>query len=109
AALTWILAVQGNLIQNLSLSAVSRLLTYGVVCAALIQFRRREREQRTGEDGPAFFRLPFGYAFAALGIVFAIILAKQMTGREALLLGITIAVALVHWLVVRRTTVARPS
>jgi len=109
AALTWILAVQGNLIQNLSLSAVSRLLTYGVVCAALIQFRSRERQQRTGEDGPAFFRLPFGHAFAALGIVFAIILAKQMTGREALLLGITIAVALVHWLVVRRTTAATPS
>jgi len=101
AVLTWILAVQGNLIQNLSLSAVSRLLTYGVVCAALIQLRRREKMQHAGEDGPALWRLPFGHVFAVLGMIFAGVLATRMTTREALLLGVTIAIALIHWLFVR--------
>jgi amino acid transporter len=102
ALATWILAVQGDLIQNLSLSAVSRLLTYGVVCIALIQFRRRENTGRATEDGPAHFRLPFGHVFAALGTVFAIILATQMTTRESLLLSATILIALLHWALVRR-------
>lgn len=101
AVMTWVLAVQGNLFQNLSLSAVSRLLTYGVVCAALIHFRRREAAQRTGEDGPALWQLPWGNAFAVLGMIFALVLATKMTAREAWLLGATIAVAGVHWLWVR--------
>ena len=38
------LALQAGLVSNLSLSAVSRLFTYGVVCAALPVFRRWDRE-----------------------------------------------------------------
>lgn len=104
AAATWILAVQGSLIQNLSLSAVSRLLTYGVVCAALVQFRRRDAGGRAPDVGQALFRLPFGHVFALLGIVFAIVLATRMTTREAMMLGATILLAFGHWTVVRRTS-----
>ena len=46
AALTWALASVGSFLQNLSLSAVSRLLTYGAVCVALIVLRRRELASR---------------------------------------------------------------
>ena len=38
----------GTFLQNLSLSAVSRLLTYGAVCVALVVLRRRDRGRRDG-------------------------------------------------------------
>ena len=42
AGLSWVLANQSGLLQNLSLSAVSRLVVYGLVCASLPVFRRRD-------------------------------------------------------------------
>ncbi len=101
AALIAVLAVQGSLLQNLSLSAVSRLSTYGIVCLALPVLRWRD------VDGiaPALLRLPFGPLLAGLGLIFSLALATRMTGREAVLLGIFAGLATVHWLAVRH----RPS
>jgi len=99
AALSVGLAVQGSLLQNLSLSAVSRLSTYGLICLALPVLRRADR---SGDRPPALLRLPAGNLIAALGVTFSVILATRMSGREAALLGVVVAIAFVHWLVVRR-------
>lgn len=101
SALVAILAVQGSLVQNLSLSAVSRLSTYGIICLALPVLRRREADGRA----PALFRLPFGPLLAGLGVVFSLVLATRMTSREAILLGIFTVLATVHWLAVRHRPV----
>ena len=102
AILAWGLAVQGSLLQNLSLSAVSRLSTYGLVCAALPVLRWRERKGDAASP-PALLRLPAGPALAVIGVLSSLVLATRMSGREALLLAVVVVLALVHWLAVRRS------
>ena len=46
AVTVWAFAAAGGFLQNLSLSAVSRLLTYGMVSVALVVFRRRRARGR---------------------------------------------------------------
>ena len=41
-AVVWALAASGSFLQNLTLSVASRLITYGLVCAALPVLRRRK-------------------------------------------------------------------
>ena len=60
ALLSWLLALLGSFTWNATLSAVARLLYYGLVCAALPLFRRKQPEA-------AMFRLPGGTLFAILG------------------------------------------
>jgi amino acid transporter len=95
AALTWALALSGGFLQNLTLSAVSRLFTYGLVCAALPIFRRRDG---TAAAVPAAaFRLPGGGLIAAAGILVSLILAARMNTREAVILLVVVSLAALHW------------
>ncbi|MGH7580762.1 MAG: APC family permease [Gemmatimonadales bacterium] len=96
AAMVWTFAAAGSFIQNLTLSAVSRLLTYGAVSVALVVLRRREQ---AGDDGvgQAWFRVPAGHAVAVLGLLFSAVLALRMSGRELAVLGVTLLVGLLHW------------
>lgn len=93
AATVWAFAAAGGFLGNLSLSAVSRLLTYGMISVALVVFRRRE-----GEVDPAWFRVPAAPAVAALGLAFSAVLALRMSQLELVVLAGTLALGLVHWL-----------
>ena len=93
--LVWLLAIYGSFIWNAILSAVARLFTYGVVCAAVIALRKKQ-------PGADAFRLPGGWVFAGLGIAFCLVLAAQMDRNHLLILLVTAAVALGNWLIVRR-------
>ncbi len=104
AALVWVLAAAGSFLQNLTLSAVSRLATYGAICIALVVLRRKERDPSAKVERP-WFRLPAGPAVAALGLGFTAILALRMSQRELLVLAVTLAVGLGHWVWMR----SRPS
>jgi basic amino acid/polyamine antiporter, APA family len=101
AALTWGLAAAGSFLQNLTLSAVSRLLTYGALCLAVLVLRRNER-RGTANLSPARFRIPGGAVVPLLGLAFTAVLALRMNGRELLVLGGTLAAGLLHWVWVRR-------
>ena len=100
-ALVWLFAVTGDFLQNLTLSAASRLLTYGAVCAALVAFRRRDR---TGDAAlsPPWFRVPAGPAVAVAGLGFTAVLATRMQPREAAVLALALLGGLLHWSRVRR-------
>jgi basic amino acid/polyamine antiporter, APA family len=106
--LVWAWASLGSFLSNLSLSAVSRLLGYGAMCVALVVLRRREA---SGDAGvmPAWFTVPAGTLVAALGLGFTAILALRMTGRELVVLVVTLALGLLHWWWARRTPVGRTS
>lgn len=104
AGIACALALSGSVIQNLSLSAVSRLFVYGGVCATLPVFRRWDAANRTREGAtvaPALFRVPAGTLVAGLGIIAALVLASRMNAREAWSLLLVAAIAAGHWLVVR--------
>ncbi len=95
ALLVWALAVWGSFAWNVVLSSVARLMTYGLVCASLPVLRwRRARE--------AWFHLPAGPAFAALGVAFAAVLASRMHASELYVLAVTMALAFVNWLWARK-------
>jgi basic amino acid/polyamine antiporter, APA family len=100
ASLSWALANMAGLVQNLSLSAVSRLFVYGLVCAALPVLRKKERR---GDPtvAPAAFRVPLGGGLAVAGVLIASMLAARMNMREAITLGITVALASIHWIASR--------
>lgn len=99
--LIWAMAAAGSFLQNLTLSAVSRLLTYGALCVALLVLRRKNRQGDTSIP-PALFRVPGGVLLPLLGLAFTAVLALRMTHREVLVLGATLAAGLLHWMWVRR-------
>lgn len=103
AVLVWALASAGSFLQNLSLSAVSRLLGYGAICVALMVFRQRERR---GDPSalPAWYRVPAGPLVALLGLLFTAVLALRMNGRELGVLLATLAIGFLHWEWMRRRT-----
>jgi APA family basic amino acid/polyamine antiporter len=94
AVLSWLLALLGSFTWNATLSAVARLLYYGLVCAALPVFRRRQ-------PGAAMFRLPGGTVFAVLGAGICAVLITGVNLGGSLILLATALVALFNWLVVR--------
>jgi basic amino acid/polyamine antiporter, APA family len=106
AAVSWALANQAGLLQNLSLAAVSRLFTYGLVCASLPVFRRRDR-LGTGIVLPAMFEAPLGNALAGFSVLVSVTLASRMNQREAATMALTAGLATLYWFVSRRRR-ARP-
>jgi basic amino acid/polyamine antiporter, APA family len=93
--LGWVLALWGSFEWDASLSAVARLLTYGVTCGALPVFRRRDPRA-------AIFRTPGGYVVPALGVAFCLVLLTQMDRLEFIILAATILLAALTWLWSRR-------
>jgi amino acid transporter len=87
---TWLLALTGTFRWILALTAASLMIVYGTSCATLVPLRR----QRPGAQG---FRLPFGQAFAVVGVLFAAALFTRVEHRQALLMGITAMIATVNW------------
>jgi basic amino acid/polyamine antiporter, APA family len=98
--LTFLLASSGSFLRNLTLSVVARLLTYGLVCGALPILRGRDGTPRAAP--PAAFRLPGGPVFAVLGVLGLAVVATQVSGREALIMAIVVALAAGHYLVAVR-------
>jgi basic amino acid/polyamine antiporter, APA family len=95
AVLVLALALSGSFIQNLTLSAVSRLATYGLVCLAVPVLRRR------ADAPPARLVLPAGTPLALLGLGFSLVLATRMTGREVAILAVVAAIAAGNWALAR--------
>lgn len=101
ALLSWVLANQSGLLQNLSLSAVSRLFVYGFVCASLPVFRRRDAQPAPAVP-LARFRAPAGMALAAVGVGAALLLATRMSVRESVTMALVVGLATLQWFWRRR-------
>jgi amino acid transporter len=97
AAMVWGLALFGDFKWNVTLSAVARLLYYGVGCAALPILRRKRPE-----GAEAMFQLPAGNFLAVLGVILCLILATGVDRSQSLILVATIALAFVNWVVIPR-------
>jgi APA family basic amino acid/polyamine antiporter len=108
ATLLWAVATMGNFRWNVVLSSASRLLTYGLVCLALLVLRRKR-------PGLASYRLPLGPIFAVIGIALMIVVFTRTTQEELGWILATAVIAFLNWLATRRpvagstTTVAEAS
>jgi basic amino acid/polyamine antiporter, APA family len=96
AGLVWIFSLIGEFKWNVTLSAVARLLYYGVGCAALPALRHKQ-------PGGAMFRLPAGPLLAVLGVILCLILITRVDFGQSLIVAATIGLAFVNWAVVRHT------
>ena len=97
AILVWGFALIGEFKWNVTLSAVARLLYYGVGCAALPILRRNQPE-----GANAMFHLPAGNFLAVLGVILCTVLVTRVDFGQSLILVATIVLALVNWAVVAR-------
>ena len=94
ATLVWAFALTGEFKWNVTLSAVARLLYYGVCCAALPVLRHKHR-------GDARLRLPAGNVFAGLAVLMCAVLVTRVDFGQSMIVAATIALGLVNWLAVR--------
>jgi len=95
AVLVLALAVAASFRWNAALSAVARLLTYGVVCGSLLVLRLRHPQAEA-------FRLAGGRLFAVLGIAFCCLLVSRMGKGELVAVLATGTLACANWLLARR-------
>ncbi|HEY7509954.1 MAG TPA: APC family permease [Vicinamibacteria bacterium] len=91
AAAGLLFALSGGFAANATLSAIVRLVTYGLVCASLVALRRRP------DVTPPAFRLPAGPVAAALGLAFCAWLVSTRTFGQAWILGGLIALGAAFW------------
>jgi basic amino acid/polyamine antiporter, APA family len=94
ALLVWVFSQFAGFTWNVTLSAVSRILYYAAICAAVPVLRRRQ-------PGAAAWRMPGGPLLPLAGVaICAVLLTRVDFSRSAVLLATT-AVALANWLAVR--------
>ena len=74
------IGLAGTFAATSMLSAIGRLIVYGMVCGSLIVLRRRGQP-------PAAFTLPGGQLFAVIGIVFSIWLLSTRSFTQAWIIG----------------------
>jgi amino acid transporter len=91
AVLVAAFAIHGSFIWNAILSAVARLVTYGVVCAAVPRLRAL---QPSGGS----FRLPGAWFLPVLGLSFCAVIAAQMSAEHAWIAAAIALLATANWL-----------
>ena len=96
---TWVVALKGNFRYGALLSAVARLAIYGLVCASVFVFRKRELAGRRFSGAPVF---------AILGLGICGILLTRMNWMEAAVLAIFVALSALTRVTNRRKVTANP-
>jgi len=94
AVLLWTFAQFATFSWNVTLSAVSRVLYYAGVCAAVPVLRRRQ-------PAAAAFRLPGGLTLPVLGVLICGVLLTRVDFGKSLILLATVGAALLNWALVR--------
>ena len=97
ALCTWVAALFGSFAWNVTLSAVARLLYFAAICAAVPALRSKQPQAAT-------FRVPGGALFPVAGILICAALLTRVDLGSSLILLATITVALLNWLVTRRSS-----
>jgi amino acid transporter len=90
ATLVCAFAIFGSFIWNAILSAVARLVTYAIVCAAVPVLRRQH-------PGASRLRLPGGLLIPSFGMLFCVVLVAQMQTDHVWIATIVAVGALVNW------------
>jgi basic amino acid/polyamine antiporter, APA family len=98
ALVMFVLALLGTFRGNAVLSAVARLFTYGIVCAAVMTLRRKQPYANA-------FRLPAGPLVSGLGLAFVLALVTQMGLQEVMAIAGVMVVALLNWVWARRNNI----
>ena len=94
AVLLWGFSQFASFSWNVTLSAVTRVVYYAGICAAVPVLRRRQ-------PAAAAFRLPGGLTLPLIGMVICVVLVTRVDFGKSVILLLTIAAALINWGLVR--------
>jgi amino acid transporter len=95
AVIVFLFALAGSFRSNAVLSAVARLLTYGVVCMAVMALRRKYPHTDA-------FRLPAGPVVSGVGLIFVLALVTQLGVKEIVAIAAVMGIALLNWIWVNK-------
>jgi amino acid transporter len=92
--ITIIISLNYTFLSAASISAITRVMVYGVVCITLLVLRKKNADQTS------FFKIKFGTPVAVLGVIITIWLLSSSKINELRDIGIAVAIGLVvYWLV----------
>ena len=89
---TIIISLNYSFLSAASLSAITRVMIYGIVCITLIILRKKKTEQKN------FFKIKHGRVIAVLGVIITILLLNSSTMKELKHVGIAIGIGLLVYL-----------
>jgi len=91
AFVLWLLAARASFGWNATFSVLARLFAYGAACAALPILRHREPER-------ARFHLAAGPVFAAVGLVFSLLLVTRVKTLDITIMAAVFVFAFGNWM-----------
>ncbi len=85
-----IASLTGSFIYAVSINVISKMIIFLTVCAAMIKLRRKDKGETT------YYKLPYGYFFATMGIIASIWLlsSSNLTSLRDVLITIIIGIIL---------------
>lgn len=90
--ITIIISLNYSFLKAASISAITRVMIYGIVCITLIVLRKKKPEQ-TG-----FFKIKYGNIVAILGVLLTLWLLTSATPEQMKQIGIAVGIGLVVYL-----------
>jgi amino acid transporter len=91
--LVLVLAIAGSFASNLTLSAITKLISYVATCVALFALRRR------GGERPALFQLRGGLIITGAALVLCIWLLASSRGRELRDIGVAAVLGMLFYFI----------
>lgn len=89
SAVSLMASLTGSFIYAVSISVISKVLIFLMVCAALIKLRQKD------QAGKTYFRLPYGYFFATAGIIASVLLLSSSRLTELVDVLITVFIGII--------------
>ena len=93
-AITIIISITNSFLYAATISAITRVMIYGIVCISLLMLRKKNVLQ-TG-----FFKIPYGKFFAVAGILITIWLLTSSKMNELRDIAIAVGVGVVIYVLV---------
>jgi amino acid transporter len=90
---TILISLNYDFLKAASISAITRVMIYAIVCITLIVLRKKKPEQTQ------FFRIKYGTVFAVLGVLIAIWLLSSAKLNELIAVGIALGIGLVIYFI----------
>lgn len=96
-AITVIVSINYSFLSAASISALTRVMIYGIVCISLIMLRKKNPGKKE------FFKIKYGYPFAAAGILITLWLLSNAKLNELRDIAVAVGIGMVIFIMMKLT------
>ncbi|HEV8083108.1 MAG TPA: amino acid permease [Chitinophagaceae bacterium] len=93
AGIAIIISITGSFIYAVSISVIARVLVYLIVSASLIKLRIKDPKATN------YFKLPFGYAFAIVGVLFSLWLLSASKQNDIQVISVCVIAGIIFYVI----------